>query len=156
MKSPSTLTPRRSRGSSLVETLLAVGLLGALFPPLFGLLVLGLASIQRTGDAVIHTLLVPKIQQQLIDSSWPSNRSAGRGGDEGLGSWKANLHFDDALRPTEQPGNGVYRVELSGSPGLGWQSDSLEAVRMRVFRDHGDVLVGSCVLQRHRSRVPMR
>jgi hypothetical protein len=146
--------PAGRRGSSLVETLVAVGLFGLLMPPVLGLLALGLASARKTGDSSVQAFVASQIQHRLRDPSWPTSRSRGTGGAAEGGGWKAQALFDDALRLVHDPRAASLRVEMSAAAGLGWTSDSLEAVRLRIFRQPSGLLVGQCVLQRHRPLDP--
>ena len=152
-RSTTTKPKWRFGGSSLVETLLAVGILGTLLPPVFGLLALGLVSVRNLEAASAHALLVPKVLDRLADDAWPPARQnvpAGRGDSA---RWRKVLYYDDALRPTQEPAGAAYRVDLAGSDGVGWVSPSLEAVHVRVIRHPGGQPVGTCVLHRHRASI---
>lgn len=123
----------------MVELIVALGILGVLFP---GLSILFAAGLNLSSHALRETdqlLLTNQIQHWLADPDQLVNPH----------QKTAILLFDDACRllPSSAP-SPAWKAELRVLPGLGWDSPRLQCLHVRFLTAASGREIGTTLLQR--------
>ena len=138
--------PRRSqRGFSLTEVVCAIAMVSATALPVLGVLSVGIADSQDAYQRRSMAQLRSTVGQLLQDPAWPK-------GAIGTPTWTAEAWFGPDGTPISRRDDsaGAVRVEMKEVPGLGYQSEWIEAVQVRFYAGDSRLLLGQCVQQRMR------
>jgi hypothetical protein len=150
---------RQQRASILIDALMGLGVVSGLFLPLIALFSVGLLAVKRVNQESNAFCLVPQILEKLHDRSWPGPRTLVSEKSASASSWQKKLYFDEALQAIESggdnsqaaPAEAEWEVQLTAGAGLGWQSTTLESIRVQIYQVQGRQLISTWVTQRYRS-----
>lgn len=130
------------KGFTLIDTSLAIGLMGAMVLPILGLLTFGTVEAGKAQGKRESARLRDEIRLRLQDPEWPKESKGGR-------KWKAEIQFDRKGRLVE---GGERRpwvsVTLEGMEAPGFSSKRFEAVKIRIVGAHSERLMDEAVVQR--------
>lgn len=140
-------TTRKPRGFSLVETSIAMTLLGIIVP---AILAVFYAASEQAGKSLKRDSLVPLrgyIHQRLGDPTWPKEAP-------GSNTWSHEIAF--ARDGSPLPGGGAdespsaIKASMSAVPAPHLREIGLEQIRVEFRRGKSDELLGIANFQRHR------
>lgn len=140
----STLRRRALRsGYSLTEVVVALGLVLTTALPMLGVLSIGLNDSRAAVEHRVLESVRTSIRTRLQAPGWPS---------EATGAWTASRWFTatGAETGSEKGKTSVIEARMTGGPGFGFASASLEAVHVEFVSVTSGKVLAECSVQRTR------
>lgn len=131
------------RGFSLVEVALALAIVCFAIVGLLALFGTALDRAHASRDESVTVQLARTLRARLNDPAWPAGRRESERG------WTATVDFStDGAVLASSARDAAIRAELSAGPGLGFQSERIEAIHVRFTAVGAAKPFGDVVLQR--------
>jgi uncharacterized protein (TIGR02598 family) len=133
---------RLRAGFSLTEVVVALGLVVSTAIPMIGALSMGFkdanSAVTKRNLEIVRTTLRTRLQSP----EWPAANT--------VTNWQATRWFDAFGKETESDrvASSAIEVRMTGSPGIGFQSDSLESVKVEFLAIPSRQPLGETVIQR--------
>jgi Tfp pilus assembly protein PilV len=132
--------PSKINGSSLIELVVAMWIIGVLLSGVAGLMSVGYKLSSNARREVNIELITKAVQTFLVQNAIELQPGE-----------TTQLHFNGKLQLVKTSENAPWLAELTPSQGLGWESKRLRAIRV-VFRSAASkAVIGTEILQQHLS-----
>jgi hypothetical protein len=143
---------RFTKGFTLIDTTLAVGLLSTMVLPILGLLAVGVKDAGEAQTRRTCESLRQELRLQLSNPEWPTRRSGSTatGEDEIQAKWEATQYFDrrGVLMDAAKKDSAWMEVRLEACESSAFLSENLEQVKAVFFQTRTGKKVDETVIQR--------
>jgi prepilin-type N-terminal cleavage/methylation domain-containing protein len=133
------------RGFTLIENMLALGIVASAALPILGLIAIGLTDAKQAGDHRLTANLRNTVHQLLADPSWPEEARP-------TGEWTAERHFDHAgkLITADEKSQAGMKLHLRKIPAPGFQSEWLETIEATFHTPDRPEVIARTLIQRRK------